>query len=79
MDGGVGTGPHVQGVFDAEPRRRRDFVERNSSRRLGASRRNRRNPSPDNFAPLVDPFELPRMAVTSVLSPRSGEAATQSD
>ena len=25
--------------------------------------------SPDNFAPLVDPFELPRVAVTRVLAP----------
>ena len=40
-----------------------------SSLRLGASASRPEERSPDNFAPLIDPFELQRVAVTSVPVP----------
>src|SRR5688572_26598703 len=40
-----------------------------ASRRLGASASKSDEPSSDNFAPLTDPFELPRVAVTDGLAP----------
>jgi hypothetical protein len=39
------------------------------SLRVGASASKPEESSPDNFAPLIDPVEVPRVAVTSVLAP----------
>ena len=57
----------------------RDSSNEISSLRLGASASRPDERSPDNFAPLIDPFELPRVAVTTSARARSGEAAPQSD
>ena len=46
-------------------------LKENSSQRLGASASS--SSVPDNFVPLVDPFELPRVAVTSVLAPAAAK------
>jgi ATP-dependent helicase/nuclease subunit A len=36
---------------------------------IGASASKREESSPDDFAPLIDPFEVPRVGVTKVLAP----------
>ena len=57
--------------------RRRDSLDENLLCASAPLRRNRT--SPDNFAPLIDPFELPRVAVTQGARAGNGEAAPQSD
>ena len=65
MDGRVRAGPHVQSLFDAETRRSDASSGRNSAPRIAQLSAR----PPTTSQPLVDPFELPRVAVTSAYAP----------
>ena len=60
---------HTFRVCSTQSRRAAEISLNEIPRRLGDSASKPEDSASDNFAPLIDPFELPRVAVTKVLSP----------
>ena len=60
---------HTFRVCSTQSRRAAEISLNEIPRRLGASASKPEDSPSNNFAPLADPFELPRLAVTRVLAP----------